>query len=189
MGVDGVGGQVLADGHLVLLAEVVAEVAASLPCTARPSCARTPRKRRCRAAGPCRAGAPRGSCCGHTRCGCRGSCPGFSQKCPRSSKRTPTEVTPRRPIPDLPIIGLPALLSLVEWIEGRRIKSQQGGPSCDDLRANVSPPAPDRVEGATTTGPALAGSDRRPAAANAPGAQPRRGSSTGGTSGRKGGGA
>ena len=80
----------------------------------------------------------------------------------RSSKRTPTEVTPRRPTPDLPIIGLAALLSLVEWIEERRIKSQQGGPSCDDHQANVSPPAPDR-------------------------AQPRRGSSTGGTSGRKGG--
>src|SRR5512135_3407150 len=108
---------------------------------------------------------------------------------PRSSKRTPTEVTPRRPIPDLPIIGLPALLSLVEWIEERRIKSEQGGSPCDDLRANVSPPGPDRVQGATTTGPALAGSDRRPAAANAPGAQPRRGSSTGGTTGRKGGGA
>ena len=30
------------------------------------------------------------------------------------------------------------------------------------------PPAPDRAEGAPTTGPALAGSDRRPAAANAP---------------------
>ena len=108
---------------------------------------------------------------------------------PRSSKRTPTEVTPRRPSSDLPIIGLAALLSLVEWIEERRIKSQQGGPSCDDHQANVSPPAPDRAEGATTTGPALAGSDRRPAAANAPGAQPRRGSSTRGTAGRKRGGA
>src|SRR5512143_4102752 len=81
---------------------------------------------------------------------------------PRSSKRTPTEVTPRRPIPDLPIIGLTALLRLVEWIEERRITSQQGGPPCVDLRANVSPPAADRVQGATTTGPALAGSDRRP---------------------------
>ena len=86
-------------------------------------------------------------------------------------------------------IGLTALLSLVEWIEARRIKSQQGGPSCDDHQSSVSPPAPDRAEGVPTAGPALAGSDRRPAAANAPGAQPRRGSSTGGTSGRKGGGA
>ena len=51
-------------------------------CTARPSCARTPRSRRCRGAGPCRAGAPPGSCCGRIRCSCRGPWPGFSQKCP-----------------------------------------------------------------------------------------------------------
>src|SRR5262245_59242945 len=108
----------------------------------------------------------------------------FSFQCSGSSKWTPTEVTSRRPSPDLPIIGLEALLSLVEWIEERRIQSQQGGPQCDDHRANVSPPAPGRIEGATITGPALAGSDRRPAAANAPGAQSRRGSSTGDTSGR-----
>ena len=69
-------------GHLVLLAQVVAEVAWSRPCTARPSCARTRRSRRCRAAGPCPAAARPASCCGRTRCGCRGSWPGFSQKCP-----------------------------------------------------------------------------------------------------------
>jgi hypothetical protein len=38
------------------------------------------------------------------------------------------------------IIGLAALLSLVKWFEERRIKSQQGGPSCDDHHANLSPP-------------------------------------------------
>jgi len=43
-------------------------------------------------------------------------------------------------LPDLPIIGLEALLSLAEWIEERRIKSQQGGSSCDDHPANASPP-------------------------------------------------
>src|SRR5262249_61411647 len=99
--------------------------------------------------------------------------PGSTCNAPRSGNRTPTEVTPRRPSPDLPIIGLAALLSLVKWIEGRRIESQQGGPSCDDHRANVSPPAPDRVEGATTPGPALAGSDRRPPPPTPPGARPR----------------
>src|SRR5262245_40968310 len=43
--------------------------------------------------------------------------PGWHRSDPRRGKRTTTEVTPRRPSPDLPIIGLEALLGLVEWIE------------------------------------------------------------------------
>src|SRR6185312_9494113 len=119
--------------------------------------------------------------------GYRGVAADWQGTAPRNSKETPTEVTPRRSRPDLPIIGLPALLSLVEWNEARRIKSPHGGSSCDERQANVSPPAPDRVEHTSTAEPALAGSDRRPAGANAPGAQPRRGSSTGRSFGRKGG--
>jgi hypothetical protein len=54
----------------------------SLSCTARPSSARIPRSRRCRAAGPGPGGAPPGSGCGRAHCGCRAPWPGCSQTCP-----------------------------------------------------------------------------------------------------------
>jgi hypothetical protein len=156
----------------------------TIPDSTPSSVPRNGRRRAAPVASHFRSGGRPSSPCGPD---CPRSAADSSGIAPRNSKETPTEVTPRRSHPDLPIIGLPALLSLVEWNEGRRINSQQGGSSCNDLQANASPPAPDRGEHATTVESALAGTDRRPAGADAPGAQPRRGASTVRSSGRKGG--
>src|ERR1700733_11489098 len=51
-------------------------------------------------------------------------------------------VTPGQIAPTLPIIGLSALLGLVEWYEEHRRKTQQGGLSCTNLVPPLSPPAP-----------------------------------------------
>jgi hypothetical protein len=48
-------------------------------------------------------------------------------------------VTPGQTLSTLPIIGLPALLRLVEWYQERRRKTQQGGLSCPDLEPPLSP--------------------------------------------------
>jgi hypothetical protein len=49
-------------------------------------------------------------------------------------------VTPGQIAPTLPIIGLSALLGLVEWYEEHRRKTQQGGLSCTNLEPPLSPP-------------------------------------------------
>ena len=49
-------------------------------------------------------------------------------------------VTPGQTPPTLPIIGLPALLRLVEWYQERQRKTQQGGLSCSSLEPPLSPP-------------------------------------------------
>ncbi len=49
-------------------------------------------------------------------------------------------VTPGQTPSTLPIIGLPALLRLVEWYQERRRKTQQGGLSCSNLEPPSSPP-------------------------------------------------
>ena len=49
-------------------------------------------------------------------------------------------VTPTRPLSPMPIIGVSALLQLVEWCQLRRQKGQPGGPSCVVSEPPLSPP-------------------------------------------------
>src|SRR5271166_4974477 len=51
-------------------------------------------------------------------------------------------VTSPRSTFQVPIIGLSALLQLVEWCHVRRQRGQQGGPSCVDPEPPLSPPRP-----------------------------------------------
>src|ERR1700677_5001540 len=58
-------------------------------------------------------------------------------------------VTPGQIPPTRPIIGLPALLRLVEWYQDRRRNTQQGGLPCVNLETPLSPPAPQRGKSST----------------------------------------
>lgn len=89
-------------------------------------------------------------------------------------KHNPHEVTPRRSSPELPIIGLPALLSLAHWHDARRHVAQQEGSSCDTPESGLSPPAPDRGGGRCPAESALASPARRRSPSDAADARPRR---------------
>ncbi len=93
-------------------------------------------------------------------------------------KHNPHEVTPRRSSPELPIIGLPALLSLAHWCDARRLVARQGGSSCDTPEPNLSPPAPARGGGRRPPESALASPARRGPPSDAANAQSRRGPAT-----------
>ena len=54
-------------------------------------------------------------------------------------------VTPGQIPPTQPIIGLPALLRLVEWYQERRRNTQQGGLPCVNLEPPLSPPRRSKV--------------------------------------------
>src|SRR5271166_3062191 len=84
-------------------------------------------------------------------------------------------VTPPRPTSQEPIIGLSALLQLVEWYQVRLRRDQQGGSSCVDPEPPLSPPAPDQGSPPPQSAPALAQLDRRIPRANPGHPQSRRG--------------
>ena len=67
----------------------------------------------------------------------------------RSCKQNTHLVTPGQIPPAQPIIGLPALLRLVEWYKERRRNTQQGGFLCVNLKPPLSPPAPQQNSSAT----------------------------------------
>jgi len=76
-----------------------------------------------------------------------------------------------------PMIGVAALLQLVDWLHARRPRHPQGGSSCVNLEPPLSPPAPapgNTPEQAEPTVVGLGG--QRPRTAST-GAQPRRGRS------------
>jgi hypothetical protein len=60
----------------------------------------------------------------------------------RCAEHNPHEDTPCRPSPLLPIIGLPALLTLADWCRKRQ-EMVQGGDPCTVPRMPLSPPAPE----------------------------------------------
>jgi hypothetical protein len=93
---------------------------------------------------------------------------------PGRVEQTARLVTLPTPPPESPIIGLPALLQLVDWFHARRLKAQHGGPSCLDIRAPLSPPAPDCGSFSAEPAPALADAPRRKPRANPQRSQPRR---------------
>src|SRR5262249_38759476 len=61
------------------------------------------------------------------------------------SKHNACELSARRSSPDRPIIALPALLRLADWIATRRQAANHGGSSCLALGPALSPPAPIQV--------------------------------------------
>ena len=63
----------------------------------------------------------------------------------RSVEQTAHLVTPGETPSTVPIIGLPALLGLVEWYQERRRGTQQGGSSCSNLEPPSSPPRRGKV--------------------------------------------
>src|SRR5262249_60416971 len=78
-----------------------------------------------------------------------------------SVEQTTPLATPPPPRSEWPIIGLPALLQLVDWLHSRRQNAQQGGPSCVHTGQSLSPPAPDHGGRPTGPPPPLADSPRR----------------------------
>ena len=64
---------------------------------------------------------------------------------PGSEEQIAHLVTPGQIPPARPIIGLPALLRLVEWYQERRRNTQQGGLPCVKLEPPLSPPRRSRV--------------------------------------------
>src|SRR3989442_3005144 len=93
-------------------------------------------------------------------------------------KRTAPVVTSSQTTAEAPMIGLAALLQLVDWYHARGLSNQQGGLSCVDVEPPLSPPAPDRANPAERPTPVLAGPARRPARAHSACSQPRRGPTT-----------
>ena len=89
-------------------------------------------------------------------------------------KQTAPAVTDSEGSAELPIIGLAALLQLVDWCEARGLKDLQGGPSCVDVVQPLSPPAPDRASPTNRPSPALADSGRRPARSHSASSRPHR---------------
>src|SRR3954452_18378104 len=81
-----------------------------------------------------------------------------------SVEQTAHLVTPLPSPSESPIIGLPALLQLVDWFHQRRLNPQPGEPSCLDTAQPTSPPAPDL--GSSPAGPT-------PPLADTPGREPR----------------
>ena len=63
-----------------------------------------------------------------------------------SVEQTAHLVTPGQTPSTVPIIGLPALLRLVEWYQERRRKTEQGGSLCSNLEPSLSPPVPREVK-------------------------------------------
>jgi hypothetical protein len=66
------------------------------------------------------------------------------------------------------MIGLAALLQLVDWYHARGLKNQQGGLSCVDVEPPLSPPAPEQTDPPHRPTPVLAGPARRPARTHSP---------------------
>src|ERR1700687_2962068 len=77
----------------------------------------------------------------------------------------------------LPMIGVAALLQLVNWYHARGPRHQQGGSSCVNLERPLSPPAPAQSNTPEQSEPTVAGVAGRRPRATAAGAQPRRGRS------------
>ena len=115
---------------------------------------------------------------------------GASGEAPRQSgfeKQNTHLVTPGQIRPAVPIIGLPALLRLVEWYQERRRNTQQGGLSCANLEPPLSPPAPQQDKSSTESSAAVGDPSRRATRTNSQRADPRRRPTTGEASGRQGG--
>jgi hypothetical protein len=106
-----------------------------------------------------------------------------------SVEQTAHPVTPPPSPSDLPIIGLPALLQLVDWFHQRRLNTQPGGPSCLDTTPPPSPPAPDLGSSPAGPTPPLADTPRREPRPDPERSQCRRGPATREAPGRPGGGA
>jgi hypothetical protein len=96
-------------------------------------------------------------------------------------------VTPGQIAPTLPIIGLSALLGLVEWYEEHRRKTQQGGLSCTNLVPPLSPPAPQQGKPPAQSSAALGDHSRHATRTNSERTDPRRRPTTGEASRRQGG--
>ena len=95
-------------------------------------------------------------------------------------------VTPGQIPPTLPIIGLPALLRLVEWYQERRRNTQQGGLSCVNFEPSLSPPR-QQDRSSTESSADMGGPCRRASRTNSQRADPRRRPTTGEASGHEGG--
>jgi hypothetical protein len=104
-----------------------------------------------------------------------------------SGEQTAHLVTPGQTPSTLPIIGVPALLRLVEWYQERRRKTQQGGLSCANLEPPLSPPAPQQGRSPSHSPPALGNLPRRATRTNSRRTDPRRRPTTGEASRRQGG--
>ncbi len=96
--------------------------------------------------------------------------------------------TPCRPSPLLPIIGLPALLTLADWCRKRQ-EMVQGGDPCTVPRMPLSPPAPepDNLSNQRSPEPIVVGTPVPEAGANAARAASCAGSATALAAGRQGG--
>src|SRR5258708_24037216 len=77
----------------------------------------------------------------------------------------------------LPMIGVAALLQLVDWYHARGPRHQQGGFSCVNLEPPSSPPAPAQANTPAQAEATVAGPAGRQSRAASAGAQPRRGRS------------
>jgi len=104
-----------------------------------------------------------------------------------SERQTAHLVTPGQAPSTVPIIGVPALLRLVEWHQERRRKTQQGGLSCANLEPPLSPPAPQQVKGSSHSSAALDDLPHRATRTNSQRTDPRRRPTTGEASRRQGG--
>jgi len=105
----------------------------------------------------------------------------------RSGKQNTHLVTPGQILPAQPIIGLPALLRLVEWYQERRRNTQQGGLLCVNFEPPLSPPAPQQDKSSTKSSADMGDSCRRATGTNHRRADPRRRPATGEASGPEGG--
>jgi hypothetical protein len=106
---------------------------------------------------------------------------------PGRAEQTAHLVTPRQTPSELPIIGLPALLQLVEWHQKRRRSNPQGGLSCANLEPSLSPPAPEPTRPSSRSPAALVDLPRRATRTNSRRTDPRRRPTTGEASRRQGG--
>src|SRR5271155_2868587 len=105
----------------------------------------------------------------------------------RCEEQTAHLVTPIQAPSTLPIIGLPALLRLVEWYQERERKTLQGGSSCENLEPPLSPPAPQRGKPSSPSSATVGDLPRRATRANSRRSEPRRRPTTREASKRQGG--
>ena len=60
-------------------------------------------------------------------------------------QQTAPVVTSSQAAVELPIIGVSALLQLVDWYQAHELRHQQGGSSCVNREAPLSPPPPSKL--------------------------------------------